>query len=120
MKYNCLTAARLIMVAAIVIFTAITGLFAQGIPAPLSDLYEIRYVKTDGNYENNGKSWTAAKSQIQDAINDLVNNGLMGEVWVAAGTYYPTESTESDGGEIQNLSFKIPAGIKVYGGFGGG
>lgn len=79
----------------------------------------IRYVSKSGAYTNDGKSWATAKINIQDAINDLVDNGLTGEVWVAKGTYSPTESTESGGGNILYLSFKIPAGIKVHGGFSG-
>ena len=31
----------------------------------------IRYVKMDGSYNNDGKSWGAAKDKVQDAINDL-------------------------------------------------
>ena len=80
---------------------------------------EIRYVSKQGKYSNDGKSWATAKANIQDAINDLVDNGLTGEVWVAAGKYTPTESTESTGGNTLYMSFKIPAGIKVYGGFKG-
>lgn len=85
----------------------------------------IRYVKpagsgpTDGKYANDGKSWNSPKANIQDAINDLVDNGLTGEVWVAAGTYTPTESTESSGGSTLYMAFKIPAGITVRGGFAG-
>lgn len=79
----------------------------------------IRYVSKGGAYANDGKSWATAKINVQDAINDLVDNGLTGEVWVAAGTYTPTESTESSGGSTLYMSFKIPAGISVYGGFAG-
>lgn len=79
----------------------------------------IRYVSKKGAYANDGKSWSTAKINVQDAINDLVDNGLTGEVWVAAGTYTPTESTESSGGSTLYMSFKIPAGIRVYGGFAG-
>ncbi len=80
---------------------------------------EIRYVKADGgDNANSGQSWGEAKKDIQDAINDLVNNNLKGEVWVAAGTYYPTETTESSGSQYYK-AFKIPAGITVRGGFAG-
>lgn len=77
----------------------------------------IRYVSKSGAYANDGKSWGSAKNNIQDAINDLVDNGLTGEVWVAEGTYTPTESTESSGGSTLYMAFKIPAGITVKGGF---
>lgn len=80
----------------------------------------IRYVSkaSYSSNANDGTSWATAKKDIQDAINDLVNNNLTGEVWVAEGTYYPTESTESSSTPYYK-SFKIPAGITVRGGFRG-
>lgn len=82
----------------------------------------IRYVHPDGNYLNNGRSWATAKNRVQDAINDLYEymreyNLTSGSVYIAAGTYLPTESTESSGGSMLNTSFKIFEGIHVYGGF---
>lgn len=77
----------------------------------------IRYVSTTGAYINDGKSWANAKNKIQDAINDLGAGG--GYVFVAAGTYTPSESTEKTGGSTLYMSFKIPEGVKVYGGFAG-
>ena len=82
----------------------------------------IRYVHPEGAYGNDGRSWGQAKNRVQDAINDLheylENNHLTsGSVYIAAGTYVPTESTEATGGSMLNTSFKIYAGIHVYGGF---
>ena len=82
----------------------------------------IRYVKPNGAYNKDGKSWANAKDKLQDAINDLhdylvANDLTSGSVYVAAGTYVPTESTEAFGGSMLNTSFKIYAGIHVYGGF---
>ena len=81
----------------------------------------VRYVKTDGAYANDGKSWNTAKNNIQDAINDLYdlikNTDKEGHVYVAAGTYRPTESTESDKDGMAYTAFKIYEGITVYGGF---
>ncbi|MBQ6985332.1 MAG: hypothetical protein IJQ20_10475 [Paludibacteraceae bacterium] len=82
----------------------------------------IRYVHPDGKYNNDGRSWATATNRLQDAINDLrdylaQNHLTSGSVYVAAGTYVPTESTESSGGSILNTSFKIYSGIHVYGGF---
>ena len=82
----------------------------------------IRYVHPNGVYSNDGLSWATATNKLQDAINDLRdylrrNNLTSGSVYVAAGTYVPTESTESAGGSMLNTSFKIYAGIHVYGGF---
>ncbi|MBQ8191261.1 MAG: hypothetical protein IJZ45_05805 [Bacteroidaceae bacterium] len=94
-----------------------TPLWAQGDYAG-----PVRYVKTDGAYANNGQSWATAKNNVQDAINDLYdymqkNNQAEGRVYVAAGTYTPTESTESDKDGIAYTAFKIYEGITLYGGF---
>ena len=83
----------------------------------------IRYVRTTGAYSYDGKSWGAAKKNVQDAINDLrdymqtygITEG--GRIYVAAGTYTPTESTEELGGGVLYTAFKLYAGISVYGGF---
>ena len=82
----------------------------------------IRYVRTTGTYNNDGRSWATAKNSVQDAINDLreylrLNNLQSGSVYIASGIYVPTESTESSGGSMLNTSFKIYEGIHVYGGF---
>ena len=79
----------------------------------------VRYVKTNGSYANDGTSWTAAKNNLQDAIeslHDYMNrNGITeGRVYVAAGTYSPTTSTP--GGDcVLYTSFLIYVGITVYG-----
>ena len=82
----------------------------------------IRYVHPNGVYNNDGKSWATAFNRVQDAINSLrdylaQHNLHSGSVYIAAGNYTPTESTESSGGSILNTSFKIYGGIHVYGGF---
>ena len=82
----------------------------------------IRYVKASGTYTNNGRSWANAKSDLQGAINDLYeylqeNHLTSGSIYVAAGTYKPTETTEAEGGGLQFTAFKIYPGIHVYGGF---
>ncbi|HEY9542586.1 right-handed parallel beta-helix repeat-containing protein, partial [Prevotella sp.] len=83
----------------------------------------IRYVDGEnGRLSNDGRSWTTAFKEVQDAINDLhsyleANNLKSGSVYVKAGTYVPTESTEQSSSGIQYTSFKIYDGIHVYGGF---
>ncbi|MDY3848428.1 MAG: hypothetical protein SOZ58_08945 [Prevotella sp.] len=81
----------------------------------------IRYVKTSGNYANDGTSWEKAKNNLQDAIESLhdymTRNGITeGRVYVAAGTYRPTTSTPGGDGVLYT-SFLIYEGITVYGGF---
>ncbi len=81
----------------------------------------VRYVTTSGNYANDGTSWTAAKNNLQDAIESLhdymTRNGITeGRVYVAKGTYSPTTSTPGGDGVLYT-SFLIYEGITVYGGF---
>lgn len=80
----------------------------------------IRYVRFDGAYKNNGTTWDDAKNNIQDAINAVkaaMGPDDEGRVYVAAGTYVPSESTEMAGGSTQYNAFKLYAGISLYGGF---
>ena len=81
----------------------------------------VRYVKTNGSYANDGTSWTAAKNNLQDAIESLHdymtrNSITEGRVYVAKGTYSPTTSTPGGDGVLYT-SFLIYEGITVYGGF---
>ncbi len=84
-----------------------------------------RYVDVNnGAYTNDGMSWSTAKNNLQEAINDLAlymsTNSIAegGEIFVAEGTYYPSEST--DEGSTLFASFKMKEGITVYGGFPAG
>lgn len=84
-----------------------------------------RYVDVNnGAYTNDGMSWATAKNNLQEAINDLAlymsTNSIAegGEIFVAEGTYYPSEST--DEGSTLFASFKMKEGITVYGGFPAG
>lgn len=81
----------------------------------------VRYVKMNGSYANDGTSWTAAKNNLQDAIESLHdymtrNSITEGRVYVAKGTYSPTTSTPGGDGVLYT-SFLIYEGITVYGGF---
>ncbi len=53
------------------------------------------YVKTDGDNDNNGKSWDTAFATIQVGIDSAVDNDI---VFVATGTYY--ETIDMDGKDI--------------------
>lgn len=82
----------------------------------------IRYVRVSGSYGNDGRSWETATNSVQDAINDLrdyirQHNLQSGSVYIAEGTYIPSESVETSGGSLLNTSFKIYEGIHVFGGF---
>lgn len=64
-----------------------------------------------------GKTWETAYHKVQDAINELARSKQPGEVWVAHGTYEPSELMVS--GENSTAAFVMKDGISVYGGFNG-
>jgi len=72
------------------------------------------YVDAHATGGNNGKTWTDAFTDLQDALALAKKGaGLITEIWVADGTYYPTS------GNNRNTSFKLVDGVAVYGGFAG-
>ena len=69
-----------------------------------------KYVKAHGR--STGISWQLAMGDLQKAI-DQVSLAGGGEVWVAAGSYYPTNSKN------RKVSFHLKPGVNIYGGFAG-
>lgn len=78
------------------------------------------YVDADATGgSGDGTSWETAYTDLQDAIDAAETNGG-GEVWVAAGTYYPTsQPTEIDTSNTRYNHFALKNGVSVYGGFAG-
>ncbi len=77
------------------------------------------YVKSDAKGSNTGADWNNAYTELSSALNLACNSSLT-EVWVAKGTYRPTFCTSCDLTDAaKNVSFNIPSGKKVYGGFAG-
>src|SRR5262245_48737704 len=68
------------------------------------------YVNAVATGANNGLSWTDAYIDLQSALSAAVNGD---EIWVAAGTYKPTTSTD------RTISFTLKNGVALYGGFAG-
>jgi len=59
---------------------------------------------------HNGTSWTQAHTTLNAALSVAASGD---EIWVANGTHLPTTTTD------RNISFEIPSGVKVFGGFAG-
>ncbi len=74
---------------------------------------QIIYVKTNGI--GNGSSWAQAQGNLRQAIANAANGS---QIWVAAGTYTPTKCTTCTQSD-RNVSFNIPEGVAVLGGFVG-
>ena len=71
------------------------------------------YVKAGSNGANDGSSWANAYSSLRAAV-DAAEAGS--EIWVAAGTYYPTKVGQP---ADANASLRLRSGIAIYGGFAG-
>lgn len=70
----------------------------------------IIYVNANATGTNNGTSWTNAYTSLQSALSVAFIND---DIWVASGTYKPTETDDRD------ISFVMKNGVDVYGGFVG-
>jgi hypothetical protein len=62
----------------------------------------IYFVKEDGNDGNAGTNWATAFAALQKALDSADS---LDQIWVAAGTYYPTSD------------FRMKNGVTIYGGF---
>ena len=71
------------------------------------------YVDHTATGLNDGSSWANAYTDLQDGLSAASSGAL---IYVAEGTYYPTTTT------TRTISFAIPSGVEVYGGYpsGGG
>ena len=77
----------------------------------LSAQAKIIFVDTNAIGLNHGQSWQNAYDDLQTGLANAVSGD---QIWVADGTYTPTPGTN------RAISFVIPAGVQVYGGFRGG
>lgn len=68
------------------------------------------FVRPEALGQNNGSSWADAFTNLHDA---LILAMPSDEIWVAAGTYKPSESGNRE------VYFKMPSGVRLYGGFEG-
>jgi hypothetical protein len=70
----------------------------------------IYHVSTSGDDNADGTSWAEAFATLQKA---LTVSSAGDEIWVAAGTYKPTPTTD------RSVYFALKNGVSVYGGFAG-
>lgn len=79
---------------------------------------QVIFVDTSAPPGGDGTSWSKAFTYLQDGIDRAHANGET-QIWVAAGTYYPDESSNGDSDD-REASFTVGEGLSVYGGFVGG
>ena len=68
------------------------------------------YVNDDPSGSNDGTSWADAYTSLQTALSAATSGD---QIWVAAGTYLPTTTTD------RGISFAMKNGVEIYGGFAG-
>ncbi len=71
------------------------------------------YVDTDATGNENGTSWTDAFTDLQDALWLAGICSGVTEIWMAEGTYLPTEGSD------RSATFALQNGLALYGGFAG-
>lgn len=77
----------------------------------------IWFVKANATGLNNGTNWANAFTDLQPAIDAaLASTDFNRQVWVAAGTYKPTQMA-GNGTEQRDKSFTLVQNVKLYGGF---
>lgn len=69
---------------------------------------DVVYVTANGL--GDGSSWNSPLGNLQTAL-QMARKGQ--SIWVAAGTYFPTSSTD------RTATFRIPNGVQLLGGFAG-
>ncbi len=88
-------------------------LVAISLTAPLA-AQTVWHVDDDAAPGGDGSRWATAFSDLQSALNVV---GMVDQIWVAAGTYIPSELR--DPLDRRSATFEIPVDIKIYGGFAG-
>ena len=68
------------------------------------------YVHANATGGNTGTSWADAHPDLQTALQKAKKGDT---VWVAQGTYWPTQTND------RNIYFDLPSGVALLGGFKG-
>jgi len=78
----------------------------------------VLFVNAQAADGGDGTSWSTALRRLQDALDRAAGSGgTTREIWVAAGVYKPT--WQLDPGAARSVTFRLPSGVRVYGGFRG-
>src|SRR5690349_8828972 len=88
---------------------ALSALAALGAP-PAARAAGVIYVRAGASGANSGSSWANAYTSLANALSAASSGD---QIWVAAGTYTPTDGSD------RTASFTLENGVAVYGGFAG-
>ena len=70
------------------------------------------YVNLNNTNPGSGTSWGSAFLDLQDAL-DVAASG--DQIWVAQGTYHPSDTSGSN--DPRESAYRLIAGVEIYGGF---
>ncbi len=98
------------------IFTAMAIILTTVTNLQVAEAITIRYVNPSASGANNGTTWANAYTDLQSALVDS-DLGNLDQIWVAAGTYYPSVRTNPSLARTE--SFVLKNGVEMYGGFDG-
>jgi hypothetical protein len=81
----------------------------------------VMYVDKDAIGNDDGSSWANAYTSLSAALNPDNASGCdaFAEIWVAEGSYSPTDSAGLTPSDPGNKSFVMLSGVAIYGGFNG-
>ena len=86
---------------------------ALALLAPALAAQPVLFVDDDAVGAGTGASWADAFPDLQDALALARDTSLVEEIWMAEGTYYPTDDGD------RSVSFDLVSGVGLYGGFDG-
>ena len=99
----------------VLLVASITSLIGRSHPPAAAAAAESKTIfvssavsRSDGS--QNGQSWETAYPDLQTALNQAVAGD---EIWIAAGRYTPSQTGDP------TISFHVPAGVTILGGFAG-
>ncbi len=78
---------------------------------PIFSFSQVIYVDSSAvSGQNTGADWANAYTDLQDALSATPQGN---EIWVAKGTYYPTDDNNRE------IYFQLPSNVALIGGFAG-
>ena len=85
----------------------------------------ILFVDASAPHSGDGSSWSRALNDLQDALDEAEARSGFVEIWVAEGTYRPSERIDPNDPRsatfslVDTISIQGLLGVAVYGGFAG-
>jgi hypothetical protein len=101
------------------VIATVNGCSDTSVATLVKEVPSVIYVNAGVPASGNGASWGGALKTINEAL-DLVNNSSCStEIWVKAGTYYPTTASGAATTSRDSSFLLTRNGIGIYGGFAG-